>query len=135
MKDKTMKDKTLDCSDIDRLLGKPIEGARLKDPIGNLDIKRWVQAMHYPNRIHYSDAFAVDSRFGRIVAPQSFSVACDDGHGSAPSRVGSAQPGPCLARDALLNHLSGGTVLNGGPPGRISEVVIYPIEARPRTPL
>ena len=83
-----MKDKILDCSDIDRLLGKPIEGARLKDPIGNLDIKRWVQAMHYPNGLHYNDAFAVDSRFGRIVAPQSFSVACDDGHGSAPSCVG-----------------------------------------------
>ena len=83
-----MNNNILDCSDIDRHLGKPIEGARLKDPIGNLDIKRWAQAMHYPNGLHYSDAFAVDSRFGRIVAPQSFAVACDDGHGSAPSCVG-----------------------------------------------
>ena len=54
-----MNDKTLDCSDIDRYLGKPIEGARLKDPIGNLDIKRWAQAMHYPNGLHYNNAFAV----------------------------------------------------------------------------
>jgi N-terminal half of MaoC dehydratase len=83
-----MKDLILDCSDIDRFLGKPIEGARLKDPIGNLDIKRWVQAMHYPNGLHYSDVFAVNSRYGRIIAPQSFAVACDDGHGSAPSCVG-----------------------------------------------
>jgi acyl dehydratase len=83
-----MNDRTLDCSDIDRHLGKPIEGARLKDPIGNLDIKRWAQAMHYPNRLHYDHAFASESNFGRIVAPQSFAVACDDGHGSAPSCVG-----------------------------------------------
>jgi hypothetical protein len=83
-----MNDKTLDCSDLDRHLGKPIEGARLKDPLGNLDIKRWAQAMHYPNGLHYDNAFAADSRFGRLVAPQSFAVACDDGHGSAPACVG-----------------------------------------------
>ena len=83
-----MNAKTLDCSDIDRYLGKPIEGARLKDPIGNLDIKRWAHAMRYPNGLHYNNAFAAESRFGRIVAPQSFAVACDDGHGSAPSCVG-----------------------------------------------
>jgi hypothetical protein len=83
-----MTDKTLDCSDIDRYLGKPIEGARMKDPIGNLDIKRWAQAMHYPNRLHYDNAYAADSRFGKLVAPQSFSVACDDGHGAAPACVG-----------------------------------------------
>lgn len=80
--------KTLDCSDIDRHLGKPIEGARLKDRIGTLDIKRWAQAMHYPNGLHYNNAYAAESRFGEIVAPQSFPVACDDGHGSAPACVG-----------------------------------------------
>jgi hypothetical protein len=80
--------KTLDCSDIDRYLGKPIEGARLKDPIGNLDIKRWAQAMHYPNGLHYNNAYAAESRFGQLIAPQSFAVACDDGHGSAPACVG-----------------------------------------------
>jgi hypothetical protein len=83
-----MADETLDCSDIDRYLGKPIQPARLKEPLANNDIRRWVQAMHYPNRLHYEDEFAAKSRFGRIVAPQSFPVATDDGHGTAPSCIG-----------------------------------------------
>jgi hypothetical protein len=83
-----MNDKTLDCSDLDRHMGKPIQPARLKEPLANNDIRRWVQAMHYPNRVHYDDDFAAQSRFGRIVAPQSFPVATDDGHGSAPACVG-----------------------------------------------
>ena len=84
MNDKT----TLDCSDIDGYLGKPIQPARLKEPLANNDIRRWAQAMHYPNRLHYEDEFAAASRFGRISAPQSFAVATDDGHGSAPACVG-----------------------------------------------
>lgn len=83
-----MSDKTLDCSDIDRYLGKPIQPARLKEPLSNTDVRRWAQAMHYPNRLHYDDEFAAGSRFGRIVAPQSFAVATDDGHGTAPACVG-----------------------------------------------
>ncbi len=83
-----MADETLDCSDIDRYLGKPMQPARLKEPLANNDIRRWVQAMHYPNRLHYEDEFAAQSRFGGIVAPQSFPVATDDGHGTAPSCIG-----------------------------------------------
>ncbi|MBP9034700.1 MAG: MaoC family dehydratase N-terminal domain-containing protein [Pseudomonadales bacterium] len=83
-----MNDKTLDCSDLDRHMGKPIQPGRLKEPLANNDIRRWVQAMHYPNRVHYEDEFASQSRFGRIVAPQSFAVATDDGHGTAPACVG-----------------------------------------------
>jgi hypothetical protein len=83
-----MADETLDCSDIDRYLGKPMQPARLKEPLANNDIRRWVQAMHYPNRLHYEDEFAAESRFGGIVAPQSFPVATDDGHGTAPSCIG-----------------------------------------------
>lgn len=83
-----MNDRTLDCSDLDRHMGKPIDPARLKEPLANNDIRRWVQAMHYPNRVHYEDEFAAESRFGRIVAPQSFAVATDDGHGTAPACVG-----------------------------------------------
>ena len=83
-----MSNKTLDCSDIDRFLGKPIQPGRLREPLGGNDIRRWVQAMHYPNRLHYDDGFAAEGRYGRIVAPQSFAVACDDGHGTAPSCVG-----------------------------------------------
>ena len=84
-----MNDKALDCSDIDRYLGKPIQPARLKEPLANNDIRRWAQAMHYPNGLHYDDEFAAQSRYGHIVAPQSFAVATDDGHGSAPACVGS----------------------------------------------
>jgi N-terminal half of MaoC dehydratase len=79
---------TLDCSDIDQYLGKPIQPGRLKEPLANNDIRRWVQAMHYPNRLHYDDDFAGESRFGRISAPLSFAVATDDGHGTAPACVG-----------------------------------------------
>jgi acyl dehydratase len=84
MTDKT----TLDCSDIEAYLGKPMQPARLKEPLANNDIRRWVQAMHYPNRMHYDDEFAAAGRFGRIVAPLSFAVATDDGHGTAPACVG-----------------------------------------------
>lgn len=83
-----MTDKSLDCSDLDRHMGKPIDPGRLREPLANMDIRRWVQAMHYPNRVHYEDEFAAQSRFGRIVAPQSFAVATDDGHGTAPACVG-----------------------------------------------
>lgn len=83
-----MSDEILDCSDIDQYLGRPIQPARLREPLANNDIRRWVQAMHYPNRLHYDDEYAAEGRFGRIVAPQSFAVATDDGHGSAPSCVG-----------------------------------------------
>lgn len=78
----------LDCSDLDNYLGKPMQPARIKEPLSNTDIRRWAQAMHYPNRLHYDNDFAAEGRFGRIVAPQSFPVATDDGHGSAPSCIG-----------------------------------------------
>ena len=86
-----MSDETLDCSDIDQI-GRPIQPARLKEPLANNDIRRWVQAMHYPNGLHYDDEYAAEGRFGRIVAPQSFAVATDDGHGSAPSYMSAAFP-------------------------------------------
>lgn len=78
----------LDTSDIDNYIGKPMQPARLREPIGGNDIRRWAQAMHYPNRLHYDSDYAEQSRFGRLVAPVSFPVACDDGHGCAPSCVG-----------------------------------------------
>jgi acyl dehydratase len=58
------------------------------EPLHNNDFRRWVQAMHYPNRLHYDAAFAAEGRFGRLVAPQSFAVATDDGHGAGPACVG-----------------------------------------------
>jgi acyl dehydratase len=83
-----MSDKILDCSDLDNYLGKPMQPGRIKEPLGNNDFRRWVQAMHYPNRLHYDEEFAAEGRFGGIVAPQSFPVATDDGHGTAPSCIG-----------------------------------------------
>lgn len=83
-----MSNKTLDCSDIGRYLGKPMQPGRMRDAIANNDIRRWAQGMHYPNRMHYDDDFALEGRYGRLVAPQSFPVATDDGHGAAPACVG-----------------------------------------------
>ena len=83
-----MNARSLDCSDLDRHMGVAIQPGRLREPLANMDIRRWVQGMHYPNRLHYDNDFAAESRFGRLVAPASFAVATDDGHGSAPACVG-----------------------------------------------
>jgi hypothetical protein len=91
-----MTDKTLDCSDIDQYLGKVMDFSPLRETIGNNDIRRWVHAMHYPNLLHYDPAFSAASRFGKLVAPQSFSIATDDGHGAAPACVG------CIPNSHLL---------------------------------
>jgi hypothetical protein len=78
----------LDLSDLDRWVGKPVVFAELWDPCSATDIRRWVQAMDYPNPIHWNEEFARGSRFGGIVAPQSFAVAMDYGHGCHPTCVG-----------------------------------------------
>lgn len=69
-------------------MGKPIAPARMKEELHNNDIRRWVQAMHYANLLHYDHDFAKEGRYGRLVAPQSFAVAADDGHGAGPACVG-----------------------------------------------
>jgi acyl dehydratase len=79
---------TLDASDLDRYMGVPMEPGELKDPVATNDIRRWVQAMHYPNPLHYDEDWAAESRFGEIVAPQSFTVATDTSHGCSPAQVG-----------------------------------------------
>jgi len=78
----------LDLSDLDKWVGKPVVFAELWDPCNATDIRRWVMAMDYANPIHWDEEFARNSRFGGIVAPQSFAVAMDYGHGCHPACVG-----------------------------------------------
>ncbi len=78
----------LDASDLDRYMGVPMEPGELKEPVATNDVRRWVQAMHYPNPLHYDEGWAAASRFGAIVAPQSFTVATDTSHGCSPAQVG-----------------------------------------------
>src|SRR5438067_1596092 len=79
----------LDASDVDRHVGRPVGGGQLKEPVTVTDIRRWAQGMQYPNPIHYDDEVAAASAWGRILAPQSFTICCDVGHGAGPAIVGS----------------------------------------------
>jgi hypothetical protein len=79
---------TLDTSDVDRWVGVPLGGGYLKDPVHVNDVRRWAQGMQNPNPLYYDDRFAAEGRFGRIVAPQSFAVATDVGHGATPAIQG-----------------------------------------------
>ena len=81
-------DDALDVTDLDRYMGVPMRPGELKEPVARNDIRRWVQAMHYPNPLHYDERWAAESRWGDIVAPQSFTVACDTSHGASPAQVG-----------------------------------------------
>lgn len=78
----------LDLRELDKWVGKPVVFAEMWDACNATDIRRWVQAMDYANPLHWDENFARSSRFGGIVAPQSFTVAMDYGHGCHPSCVG-----------------------------------------------
>jgi acyl dehydratase len=78
----------LDLSDVKRRVGQEVGGGELIEPCSATDIRRWVMAMDYPNPIHWDHEFAKASKFGGIVAPQSFAVAIDYGHGAQPACVG-----------------------------------------------
>jgi hypothetical protein len=79
---------TLDTSDVDRYRGQPLEGGQLLEPVAVNDIRRWVQGMQYPNPLFYDREAAETGPFGEIIAPQSFAVCCDVGHGATPAIVG-----------------------------------------------
>jgi acyl dehydratase len=78
----------LDTSDLDRWVGRPIGGPRLKEPMTVMDVRRWVQAMENPNRLHFDEAYAAQSAFGRIVAPQSFTMWWCRGQGGIAAAFG-----------------------------------------------
>jgi hypothetical protein len=78
----------LDTRDVDRWVGKPLGGGVLKDPIHPNDVRRWAQGMQNPNPLYYDEAYATRSRFGKLVAPQSFAVCTDTSHGAGPAIQG-----------------------------------------------
>jgi acyl dehydratase len=78
----------LDLSDVERRVGQEVGGGQLHEPCSATDIRRWVMAMDYPSPIHWDREFAAASKFGGIVAPQSFASGLDYGHGMQPACVG-----------------------------------------------
>jgi len=111
----------LDTSHVDPWVGIPLGGGQLKDPVAPNDIRRWAQGMQNPNPLYFDEAVAGESRFGELVAPQSFAVATDDSHGAGPAIQGTIpgthmlfggdewwffgpriRPGDRLTRDRML---------------------------------
>jgi acyl dehydratase len=81
-------DDRFDLSDVDHRVGKAVGGAQFWEPCSAQDIRRWVMAMDYPNPLHWDEEFARASKFGAIVAPQSFTTALDCGQGVQAALVG-----------------------------------------------
>ena len=81
---------TMDTTPVDTWIGVPLGGGQMKDPVAPNDIRRWSQGMQNSNPLFYDEgiAEAEDSRFGELVAPQSFAVCTDDSHGAAPAIQG-----------------------------------------------
>ncbi|HMD45766.1 MAG TPA: MaoC family dehydratase N-terminal domain-containing protein [Acidimicrobiales bacterium] len=83
-----MSDVVLDTSDVDRWVGVPLGGGELREPVTVTDIRRWAQGMQNANPLYYDEDYSSASRFGRLLAPQSFAVACDVGHGATAAIQG-----------------------------------------------
>ncbi len=79
---------TLDTSHVDKWVGVPLGGGQLKEPIHVNDIRRWAQGMQNPNPLYYDERYAAESRFGEILASQSFTVCTTVGHGATPAIQG-----------------------------------------------
>jgi acyl dehydratase len=78
----------LDTTDIDRWMGQPIGGEQLREPVTSSDVRRWVQAMHNPNPIHYDGDWPEVRENGGLIAPQSLALACSIRHGVQTSVQG-----------------------------------------------
>ncbi len=78
----------METSDVDRWIGQPVGGSQLKDPVTRNDIRRWSQGMQNPNSLYIDERFADESALGEFVAPQSFTICTDVGHGATPSIQG-----------------------------------------------
>jgi acyl dehydratase len=79
---------TLDLSDVEPRVGQLIGGGEHWAACSPTDIRRWVQAMDYPNPIHWDEELARKSKFQGLVAPQSFMISMDHYHGVPPACVG-----------------------------------------------
>jgi hypothetical protein len=101
----------MDTTDVDRWVGVPLGGGELRDPVVANDIRRWSQGMQNANPLYYDSDYAAQSRHGGIVAPASFSVATDVGHGATP---------------AIQGSIPGSHMLFGGDEWWITGVVIEP---------
>ena len=66
----------MDTTPVDTWVGVPLGGGQMKDPVAPNDIRRWAQGMQNSNPLYYDESLAEaeDSRFGELVAPQSFAV-------------------------------------------------------------
>jgi hypothetical protein len=102
---------TLDTSDVDRWIGVPLGGGELRDPVVANDIRRWSQAMHNANPLFYDSDYAAESCHGRLVAPHSFTIATDVGHGATP---------------AIQGQIPGSHMLFGGDEWWINGIPIEP---------
>jgi hypothetical protein len=89
----------LDATDVDRWLGVPLGGGQLKEPIHINDIRRWAQGMQNPNRLYFDERYAAESVNADLIAPQSFTICTDVGHGAPP---------------AIQGHIPGQHMLFGG---------------------
>ncbi len=78
----------LDLSEVDRRVGEWVGGGEVWEAASKLDIRRWVHAMDYANPLHWDEDFARASEFGGIIAPTSFAMCMDYGHGMHPALVG-----------------------------------------------
>ncbi|HSE46402.1 MAG TPA: MaoC family dehydratase N-terminal domain-containing protein [Gemmatimonadales bacterium] len=88
MSDATEQLESIDTSDVDRWVGQPVGGSQLKDPVTRNDIRRWAQGMQNPNPLYIDEEFAAESELGEFVAPQSFTICADVGHGATPAIQG-----------------------------------------------
>src|SRR5687768_6460097 len=86
--EQTTGDTAFDVAHLARYMGVPMPPGELKEPVALNAIRRWVQAMHYPTPLHYDERWAAESRWGEIIAPLSFTVACDTSRGASPAQVG-----------------------------------------------
>lgn len=62
----------LDTTEVDKWIGVPLGGQQPKEPFSVNDVRRFVQGVANPNPLYFDEVYAAESKFGRIVCPQSY---------------------------------------------------------------